>query len=105
MGALFPFIVLRRCYDDIVTAIREVGTDVQGFINLLLDEVRTLDEFIGSTDFRDDSITYHIAKKDDLESMYFHDLQPTPTFTTSSRSFTRSFQAAGLYIPRTTGRI
>jgi hypothetical protein len=80
MGALLPFIVLRRCYDDIVAAIREVGTDVQGFINLLLDEVRTLDEFIGSTDFRDDSITYHVAKKDDLESMYFHDFGPTDLY-------------------------
>jgi hypothetical protein len=85
MGAQLPNMVLGRCYDSVMQAIREVREEVQGFISELREEVRRVEEFIGSTTFRDDSITCHVAKKDDLESLYFHSFQAEDLFNLFER--------------------
>lgn len=76
MGSLLPYVLLGRCYDSVVQAVREVHEDVQRFIDLLRDEVNRIEQFIASTDFKDDSITYHLARKEDLNSLYFHTFSP-----------------------------
>lgn len=71
-SSLLPYYLLRQFYDRLTEAVQDVREEVTGFINLLLAETQRLRQFVQSISFPDDRITYHVAKKDDLSSFYYH---------------------------------